>query len=671
MKGLSQKSRDSIEETIDRLFDKMTYNLLGYVPKRGKKIYFFTEKPSVTLANLFVQAMRNRQPNEVEKEAAKGLFKTASKFIHSLKEKTATNVIDQLDARTKEASLGGKPVGLKEVKTILNKEMEKAKSHFKMISETEATKTRNTGATMDISKVGASLGVSDPNVFFIVNHTTACVHCVKNHLMPDGVTPRVFKLSEVKQSYLTKEERDAGSVSAAGLHPHCMCLYDSMARVVTERGHISIKNVKVGDRVLTHTGKFKNVIATFGENGIKDPDIGDVFTLKFKDPQNKTRTLRSTGDHLYLTNDGWVRADSLDLKKHKLQFLHKKCENCQEHMPHNVAKPDRRFCSNKCVHEDKNKNGLYAKSTGRKQSKEEIDKRIASIRTSKKEKIDKSGILLPKMHECKKCGSFFDRADAYYDSNNKLIKRSKVANYCSQSCRSKTIAEKQWSSEAHRANIVDKNKKAMLKSYEDGRRDPLIITKARKALFERKGPTKDQQKIFENIIDQYPDAVLEFKIDKFFADIAIPSVKTVIEWDGGGHWISVFSGKLTMEQKIKKDAERDSIMNSLGWHVIRYSPEVGYKNVLQDIRRVSLNSTSGYSFKNVDIVEIKKTDSKNKSRKARLYNISVEEDNSFVILGIVSHNCTLSILAPGFGFKGGKVDWVGLNHDEYAEQKKT
>lgn len=223
MKSLKSDLRTQIEERIGSFFDKMTFSLLGAIPKKGKKLYFFTEKPQDTLANLFVQSMRNRKPNEAEKDAAKSMLKTAHKYVESLREKTATSIVDRIDGKIKEAHLKGKEIGIGEVKEVISEEMGKAKSHFKMIAETEGTKARNSGALMDISKIGATMGIEDPYCFFIlVRDGKTCKHCVKNHTHPDG-TPKVFKLSEVKQSYLSKEERDNGDVSVCGQHPMCRC----------------------------------------------------------------------------------------------------------------------------------------------------------------------------------------------------------------------------------------------------------------------------------------------------------------------------------------------------------------------------------------------------------------------------------------------------------------
>jgi hypothetical protein len=105
----------------------------------------------------------------------------------------------------------------KEVETSL----EKARKHFKTISEAESTKARNMGKALQIGKVGASQGVDDPNCFFVVlRDGSTCSECIRVHLMPDRITPRVFKLSEVKFGYHKKGENNP---SISGLHPFCRC----------------------------------------------------------------------------------------------------------------------------------------------------------------------------------------------------------------------------------------------------------------------------------------------------------------------------------------------------------------------------------------------------------------------------------------------------------------
>ena len=54
-----------------------------------------------------------------------------------------------------------------------------------------------------------------------INHN--CKFCIANHLLPDGITPRAYKMSEVSGGYLSQQDRKDGKISLAGQHPHCRC----------------------------------------------------------------------------------------------------------------------------------------------------------------------------------------------------------------------------------------------------------------------------------------------------------------------------------------------------------------------------------------------------------------------------------------------------------------
>ena len=221
--SLSSSGKQRIEQLVERIFDSMANRLVGYVPNKHKAITFATGKPFTTLANLFLQSA-NKNLNESEKDMARGLMKTSVNFVSALREKTKSHVVDSVDSMIQSKQRKGELPTEAEIKEVIKKELNKASSHLEMIVGTESTKIRNAGAVAEITAYGKALKVDDPYCFFlIVKDGKTCKHCLSNHLLSDGVTPRVFKLSEVKQGYLTKEERDDGGVSVAGIHPHCRC----------------------------------------------------------------------------------------------------------------------------------------------------------------------------------------------------------------------------------------------------------------------------------------------------------------------------------------------------------------------------------------------------------------------------------------------------------------
>lgn len=222
MRGLSSPVKENISRIVEDLFDKVSLQFIGDIPKlKHKKLLLIGHAQNLGLPHLFVQAMQNRTPNPIEQDALKGLLDSAHGFIDSLKNKTRANLTERLDGLTREARIKGGKINPADVEEAIAEEFSKARSHIQAILESESTKLRNLGSLMDISRVASSIGDGDPSVFFVVvKDDKTCKECVKLHLMPDGVTPRVWKFSELKQGYHKRGEENP---SAFGLHPHCRC----------------------------------------------------------------------------------------------------------------------------------------------------------------------------------------------------------------------------------------------------------------------------------------------------------------------------------------------------------------------------------------------------------------------------------------------------------------
>jgi hypothetical protein len=203
------------------MFENLSYDLFGFIPGTHKKITFSTRKPTYNLVNLFVESLGNRTPTEAEKDYAKGIIKNASNYVTSLKEKTKSAVVEAVNGKVAESN---GQVSKKAISDIISKEMLKAKSHMNLIAESETTKVRNSAVEADITRVGKTLNIEDPSVYFVtIRDNKTCKYCLKNHFIDGGVTPRVQKLSEVKKTYLTTQDRKDGHTSICGQHPHCRC----------------------------------------------------------------------------------------------------------------------------------------------------------------------------------------------------------------------------------------------------------------------------------------------------------------------------------------------------------------------------------------------------------------------------------------------------------------
>lgn len=222
MLGITSSGKESIGNIVNDIFDRIALQFIGDIPSlRHKKLLILNTQPNYGLANLFVQAMGNKEPNYVEADALKSLLSSAHGYIESLKNRTRSSVTERIDGLVKEAKYAKRNLTKEEVESVIQDEMIRARAMLKTTIEAETTKVRNMGSAMEVTRVAAQTGDYDPDVFFVVvRDGSTCTECIKLHLMKDGFTPRLWKLSELKQGY---HKRGEPNPSACGLHPHCRC----------------------------------------------------------------------------------------------------------------------------------------------------------------------------------------------------------------------------------------------------------------------------------------------------------------------------------------------------------------------------------------------------------------------------------------------------------------
>ena len=215
----------TIGRAIDSLFNRAKARLLGrqYGPKQ-LAIRVTTEplghRHDYSIPGLFDSSSlaEGAQPRDDLREH---LVSTAESYLDATKAKAKAQVINAVKSFITDAELHGRKV---DPQVVLGGElaevMKKVTANVKMIAATEATRTRNVGTLDAITKTNTLVGVSDPNVYFVVvRDVLCCEECKRIHVMPDGITPRVYKLSEVSAGY---HKRGTDTPCISGLHPHCL-----------------------------------------------------------------------------------------------------------------------------------------------------------------------------------------------------------------------------------------------------------------------------------------------------------------------------------------------------------------------------------------------------------------------------------------------------------------
>lgn len=220
MYGISSHSKEQIDKVVSDLFDKAALRFLGNIPKfQNKKVMLIGFEQSSSIANLFIQAMNNRWLNNIENDVLKGVLTGAANYIDILKNKTSNNIIQKLEGLAREARVSNEKIAESELNKIIEEELTKAKSDLETIALSESTKARNLGMVMDISRAAAVEGDTDPVIAFAgINDGATCKECIRLFLMPDGITPRLWKMSECSAGYF---KRGDAFPSILGLHPRC------------------------------------------------------------------------------------------------------------------------------------------------------------------------------------------------------------------------------------------------------------------------------------------------------------------------------------------------------------------------------------------------------------------------------------------------------------------
>ena len=174
-----------------------------------------------SIPGLFTAASREEYA-KVDEKLLKRLVTNVGNYVESYREATKVKVTRAVDSWLQEAAFKGVKT---DVQTVLGGELAevwgKVTSDMKRLVDTEASNARNTGSLDGIIRVNAAHAIDDPVIYFVVvRDSHLCDECKRLHMMPDGITPKLWYLSELGHGYHKKGEHNP---KLGGLHPHCRC----------------------------------------------------------------------------------------------------------------------------------------------------------------------------------------------------------------------------------------------------------------------------------------------------------------------------------------------------------------------------------------------------------------------------------------------------------------
>lgn len=351
------------------------------------------------------------------------------------------------------------------------------------------------------------------------------------------------------------------------------CFISPRVLVYTSEGYKSIKDVEVGDLVLTHRGRFRRVVYVRPRDVL--PKGSEVIRISIQAMDRRSRPLHLTvtPEHPFLVGDVWKAASEI-------------------------------------------KQGDAIKTLG---------------------------------DQCEVCGRVYFVSYGRYEH--------RTYRTCSYRCHNKRIF--------HNPEAREKVRLTMKTQYQDGRRDSKLITQranARTRELVAAGQAKIQQltkgerhkgrvalaaKITSGVcrgVTGFGEAELKPILDRLgvdyvhhFAlpdsallfDFGLPTHKILIEVRGPG-FAGEHQQRAAMKERLAK--EHGYLVLNLWWLQILDQPET----VEELLRRILRNHRGEYVFLNATVVRV---ESRRTGRDFPLYNLGVEDDESYVAAGVVSHNC--------------------------------
>lgn len=95
--------------------------------------------------------------------------------------------------------------------------------------------------------------------------------------------------------------------------------------------------------------------------------------------------------------------------------------------------------------------------------------------------------------------------------------------------------------------------------------------------------------------------VINYQIGKYFADIYLEEFNLIIEYDGGGHNLSVKTGRRTQEEFEEKEKLRNEYLLSLGYNILRiidlkdkFDTAENLSNVRNNALKIFENTTNNF-----------------------------------------------------------------------------
>jgi SPP1 gp7 family putative phage head morphogenesis protein len=386
------------------------------------------------------------------------------------------------------------------------------------------------------------------------------------------------------------------------VHPNCFI--DKQIPIYTSEGWKSIGDVEIGDLVLTHKRRFKKVYAL-----PRHQEQANVVTFKFKGGLN----LSMTENHPVLVEGGTWKPAKDCVEGEKIMLLGNTCKRCGEPIPY-----FRKYCSRTCLSKD-----ITEKQWNDPKHRENISKKVRKNMLEQYATGERDGSkITEKAHvairEMVKKG-----AHPFQDSE--VNKKAQLTANTPENI--KRNSERMKNNNPMKDPVVkEKARKSLEKLYAEHPEKRLNV---RMAKHRKSGVFTWIEKRMSLCLDKMGiQYVSQYPVLRYNLDFAIPELKIGIECDGE-QW----------HQDKEKERIRQERLEKKGWSVLHYSGAQINQHIDEielELTRILCNHLGDYQLVPWEVESIKHWKMK---RKMPMYNLSVEEDESYVAKGVVVHNC--------------------------------
>lgn len=384
-------------------------------------------------------------------------------------------------------------------------------------------------------------------------------------------------------------------------HPNCFI--SSRVNIYTDNGWLPLGDIRTGDMVLTHKVRFRKVLQLHRNSGSAE-------VVEFRIGWGGTNSIIAvTADHPLMVNKCWVTAGNINVGD-RIRWMKTDCQGCGKSIPFGL-----KYCNQKCQWMNKEHRTNVAQKNRElmlTQYAEGIRDGVAGTRAAH-----------AKVRELIASGQFDHE------------RPSGAANgACQPEARRKNRLSKLGTNNpAIKSAILGHMNGKRLAEYirvnPDKHANYICAQKGHKTQIERL--------MGEALVRLGIDAHFNYPEGGKWIDWAVVDKKVAIECDGA-YW----------HKDKEKDNARDVFLQNRGWTVLRFSDTEIILNsayCAAKVARVLSNHEGDYKFTDFEIVSVTKSRRDN----LRMYNISVEEDESYIAKGCVSHNCRCAWLPAGLG----------------------